>query len=79
MFEAWQQDPSSVHASWRALFNNETHGLGKGQSYTPPPGFTQAAPAAMGSTTLPSDGAIYDHIKVSNVALGWVWHVSLQT
>jgi hypothetical protein len=63
MYEAWQQDPSSVHASWRALFNNESHGLGKGQSYTPP-GYTPPAASAVSSSEAPHDGAIYDHIKV---------------
>ncbi len=36
MHEAWRADPNSVHASWRAFFQNEAKGLGKGRSYTSP-------------------------------------------
>lgn len=59
MYEAWLKDPNSVHASWRAVFQNETRGIGKGASYTPPP-------ALLGATSTVSSGraASSDHVLV---------------
>lgn len=37
MYEAWQQDPKSVHTSWDAYFRNVEAGAGPGQAF-------QAAP-----------------------------------
>ena len=65
MYKQWKQDPSSVHASWRAFFELEGRGYGKGTSYTPPPGMNAATPVA--SSDVPGDMSLDDilfHVKV---------------
>ncbi|VDM38709.1 unnamed protein product [Toxocara canis] len=74
MYEQWRVDPSSVHASWAAYFQNVEKGLAPGQAYQPPPTLMSAgmaAPVAVGATMsaiAPSAGAsikeITDHLKV---------------
>lgn len=68
MYEQWKQDPSSVHASWRAFFELEGRGYGKGTSYTPPPGMNAATPVA--SSDVPGDMSLDDilfHVKVERL------------
>ncbi|XP_034950537.1 2-oxoglutarate dehydrogenase, mitochondrial isoform X5 [Chelonus insularis] len=37
MYNAWLQDPQSVHVSWDAFFRNSTAGAGPGLAYQAPP------------------------------------------
>ncbi|XP_078040413.1 oxoglutarate dehydrogenase Nc73EF isoform X2 [Augochlora pura] len=37
MYNAWLQDPHSVHVSWDAFFRNSTAGVGPGVAYQAPP------------------------------------------
>lgn len=37
MYNAWLQDPHSVHVSWDAFFRNSTAGAGPGAAYQAPP------------------------------------------
>ncbi|KAI1285828.1 2-oxoglutarate dehydrogenase, mitochondrial [Halotydeus destructor] len=71
MYNAWLQDPSSVHKSWDAFFRGASSGLQPGQAYTSPP--TLSASAATG-VALPSRGAgevqhrsIDDHLSVQAI------------
>ena len=55
MEEAWRADPSSVHASWRAFFEAEAAGVGKGASYVSPPGIAVSIPGPAGGTASSQD------------------------
>jgi 2-oxoglutarate dehydrogenase E1 component len=46
MYNAWLEDPKSVHKSWDAFFRNASRGAAPGQAYTAPPTMvsTVAAP-----------------------------------
>jgi 2-oxoglutarate dehydrogenase E1 component len=71
MYEAWQQDPKSVHISWQSYFSNVEKGLAPGTAFKAPPTlipdhdlapsqFTEGlAKVAGGSST-----EILDHMKV---------------
>merc|ERR1719253_1217181 len=61
MYEAWQADPASVHASWRAYFGNVAGGAKVGQAFVVPP-TTEAAKAAA--------GALSQQAKPSSDAMG---------
>ena len=37
MYEAWKEDPSSVHASWRSVFESADAGAPPGATFAPPP------------------------------------------
>ncbi|KAM9932505.1 hypothetical protein OXX80_007862, partial [Metschnikowia pulcherrima] len=37
MYEAWRQDPSSVHVSWNAYFKNLDGGAPASAAYSAPP------------------------------------------
>lgn len=37
MYERWQQNPSSVHASWDVYFRNVDNGVPPGQAFQAPP------------------------------------------
>ncbi len=37
MFEAWKNNPQSVHASWNAFFSNIERGVPPHQAFQPPP------------------------------------------
>ncbi|KAJ1365206.1 2-oxoglutarate dehydrogenase, mitochondrial [Parelaphostrongylus tenuis] len=53
MYDAWRNDPKSVHASWDAYFRNVEAGAAPGQAYQPPPTAFAAAgvPGVMSSVT----------------------------
>ncbi|ELU17896.1 hypothetical protein CAPTEDRAFT_171283 [Capitella teleta] len=48
MYNAWQDDPSSVHKSWDVFFRNASSGLPPGAAYTPPPSIASSV-----STSVP--------------------------
>lgn len=62
MYEAWKENPKSVHASWRAYFEGEAKGLPAAQVFSAP---GQAAPAATSSDA--SEASILAHYKVENL------------
>eukprot|EP00158_Paraphelidium_tribonemae_P002586 Partr_v1_DN25496_c0_g1_i1_m53622 putative 2oxoglutarate dehydrogenase len=74
MYEAWQQDPLSVHASWRAYFANVSSGKSSSASFQAPPAFTggeDASPLASAGFAVGDIGVsggsssdILDHLKV---------------
>uniref|UniRef100_A0A915CDW9 2-oxoglutarate dehydrogenase, mitochondrial n=1 Tax=Parascaris univalens TaxID=6257 RepID=A0A915CDW9_PARUN len=74
MYDQWRIDPSSVHPSWAAYFQNVEKGLAPGQAYQPPPTLvssTVTSPVAIGAAVgavAPSAGTsikdITDHLKV---------------
>eukprot|EP00043_Microstomoeca_roanoka_P016137 m.163883 g.163883 ORF g.163883 m.163883 type:complete len:1002 (+) comp16396_c8_seq1:253-3258(+) len=66
MYEAWKQDPNSVHASWRAFFSLEESGTGKGLSFTPPPGMNNATPVTTTAASMSLDD-ILAHVKVERL------------
>ncbi|UMM29537.1 hypothetical protein L5515_011846 [Caenorhabditis briggsae] len=76
MYEAWLENPSSVHTSWDAYFRNVEAGAGPGQAFQAPPSvayagsmgvpsapITSAAPATRLDTNA-SVQSISDHLKI---------------
>ena len=55
MLLAWRRDPTSVHSSWAAYFNNLEAGLPPSLCFVPPPSLQQHLPAAAAAT--PAAGA----------------------
>ncbi|KAI6222065.1 Dehydrogenase and Transketolase domain containing protein [Aphelenchoides besseyi] len=71
MYESWRRDPSSVHASWAAYFNNVESGARPGQAFQDPPTLTTIPrPAYQPQTStqlVPRDDVsdvIHDHLKI---------------
>jgi len=70
MYENWQRDPQSVHASWAAYFSNVENGGKPGQCYQPVPKLSQAIdPVARPSAShaISTDNVtntIHDHLKI---------------
>merc|ERR1719423_201163 len=78
MYESWQRDPASVHASWDAFFRSAHHGAGPGSAYQTPPSLAPPPPhhaplSSLGAVTAPaaavpaSDKAIDDHLAVQGL------------
>lgn len=76
MFEAWQEDPKSVHKSWDAFFRNAERGAGPGQAYVSPQSLSAASgmPAAAIQSGVPSlqtgiadAKVIADHLAVQAI------------
>jgi 2-oxoglutarate dehydrogenase E1 component len=65
MYRQWRQDPSSVHASWRAYFSGLDKGLPSYNAFQPPPSLLPAP--ADGAPALHSSGGaeLDDHLKAS--------------
>ncbi|GAA5944634.1 hypothetical protein JCM3775_005858 [Rhodotorula graminis] len=66
MLEEWKQDPSSVHASWRAYFELTEGGLPASQAFQAPPiaiGDSMEGPAPV-LLNMGGGGQIEDHMKV---------------
>ncbi|GMM52050.1 alpha-ketoglutarate dehydrogenase [Starmerella bacillaris] len=53
MYEAYKQDPNSVHASWRAYFNNMDAGVTPGAAFQAPP-HTGSLSGSVQSTIAPT-------------------------
>ena len=64
LFEMWKTDPSSVHASWRAFFDNIEEGAGAGDANTLPPSLHGGGAALMEQAMSPNAIAARDHMKV---------------
>ncbi|VDK27511.1 unnamed protein product [Gongylonema pulchrum] len=62
MYDAWRKDPTSVHASWNAYFQNVERGLPPGQAYSAPP---RGLPSVQGTAAaqLPLQ-SVDEHLKV---------------
>merc|ERR1719423_267764 len=54
MYESWQRDPASVHASWDAFFRSAHHGAGPGSAYQTPPPPPHAPLSSLGAVTAPA-------------------------
>jgi 2-oxoglutarate dehydrogenase E1 component len=67
MYEEWQKNPDSVHASWRNYFNNLEKNLSPSKAYQPPPNLVPSS-ADLSSYPLPGNAApsteVLDHLKV---------------
>ena len=61
MYEHWQKDPTSVHASWDSYFRNVDSGLGPGAAFQRP-GMTRPSVTVGGVTV--DIKMIQDHLKV---------------
>ena len=68
MYDAWQQDPSSVHVSWQAYFKNMDNGVPYEQAFQAPP---TAVPVPTGGvpSLVPGEGLakgtdVSNHLKV---------------
>ncbi|WKY03571.1 hypothetical protein Q1695_004935 [Nippostrongylus brasiliensis] len=57
MYDAWKEDPKSVHASWDAYFRNVEGGAAPGQAY-------QAPPTAFGAAGVPGVPAVVPGVAV---------------
>lgn len=64
MYEAWKQNPSSVHKSWDAFFRNATSGAGPGEAYSPPPSLSTAGRATHTQHSSVSMSNITEHLNV---------------
>ncbi|CAI8017570.1 2-oxoglutarate dehydrogenase, mitochondrial [Geodia barretti] len=68
MYEAWTQNPSSVHKSWDAFFRNASAGAVPGQAYSPPPPLTHSpsspSPRVTEGSTHQSMTNITEHLNV---------------
>ncbi|ODV95231.1 hypothetical protein PACTADRAFT_57825 [Pachysolen tannophilus NRRL Y-2460] len=57
MYEAWKQDPSSVHVSWNAYFKNMDNGVAPSKAFVAPPNLVPTPEA--GIPGLMTEGANY--------------------
>lgn len=69
MYDAWRQDPSSVHVSWNAYFKNiELSGVNPSQAFVAPPTLipTPTGGAGVGFTpgSSPTSEDVVTHLKV---------------
>uniref|UniRef100_A0A0N4U861 2-oxoglutarate dehydrogenase, mitochondrial n=1 Tax=Dracunculus medinensis TaxID=318479 RepID=A0A0N4U861_DRAME len=71
MYDCWKKDPSSVHASWNAYFQNVEQGLRPGSAYNAPPsaGLTYSSPMLMPMDSVVASAAagleeVRDNLKV---------------
>lgn len=52
MYEEYRANPSSVHASWRAYFDNMDKGLSSSQSFSPPSSSSSFSPSSFPSSSM---------------------------
>jgi 2-oxoglutarate dehydrogenase E1 component len=66
MYEAWKEDPKSVHVSWQAYFSNVAKGITP--AFIPPPSLggsvSFTAPAKGETAVAASAKDIEDHVKI---------------
>lgn len=62
MYDAWREDPNSVHASWRAYFNNLEKGQPSARAFQSPPNLTLGA---VDNVPKAGEGSVevLDHLK----------------
>lgn len=72
MFDKWQKDPTSVHASWAAYFKNVESGAPMGSGYAVPSTLASPSlfptpsgvPQSSSAGSLPNEQILLDHMKV---------------
>ncbi|RKP17673.1 thiamine diphosphate-binding protein, partial [Rozella allomycis CSF55] len=64
MREAWRKDPSSVHVSWKAYFENLERNVGAGEAFVAPPLSGLAASIPAGPIGGGFEKEVLDHMKV---------------
>ncbi|VVC92905.1 unnamed protein product [Leptidea sinapis] len=79
MYNAWLNDPNSVHASWDAFFRNATNGAQPGVAYTSPPNLapysknevplTSLVPVSGGMPSIASGSPINEKIIDDHLAV----------
>ncbi|XP_067937510.1 2-oxoglutarate dehydrogenase complex component E1-like [Watersipora subatra] len=62
MYDAWQQDPSSVHKSWDAFFRGTVAGAPPGQAHSPVPAVGTPIPSSLPSQV--SQKVLQDHLSM---------------
>ncbi|THD22927.1 2-oxoglutarate dehydrogenase mitochondrial [Fasciola hepatica] len=72
IYEAWRNDPSSVHKSWDIYFRGVTSGAKFGEAYTPPPTLGRQGPYLQQIETPSFQGTlnvktIEDHLSVQAI------------
>lgn len=65
MYQAWKENPKSVHASWRAYFEGEAKGLPPAHAFSAPG--APAPAAAPAASQQASQESILAHYKVENL------------
>ncbi|GAA5976371.1 hypothetical protein JCM11641_005992 [Rhodosporidiobolus odoratus] len=64
MHEAWQKDPSSVHASWNAYFTGIAKGLRPQDAFSAPPAIAEVLEGSAPVSLALGGGQVEDHMKV---------------
>lgn len=67
MYNAWKEDPNSVHVSWQAYFSNMESDAPASQAYVPPPTIVPTPSGGVPSVVpgrSTSGNGVVDHLKV---------------
>jgi len=81
MYNAWLEDPNSVHKSWNSFFGAASQDASPGSAYQPPPSLSvhgmpahampapamSSLPAVQTGTVAPSSKDIADHLAVQTI------------
>jgi 2-oxoglutarate dehydrogenase E1 component len=73
MYENWREDPTSVHSSWSAYFNNINKGISP--AYVEPPtlgtGVVVGPTSSVGTGPAASVKDIQDHLKIYELIIAY--------
>ena len=72
MYNAWQQSPNSVHASWRSLFSRIDGGAPPGHTFLPPPGLNVGAALESAGAVQMLGAALVPQEAAQNMKV-WCW------